>query len=345
MKLNSFLLLPVLLSLSCSAQNSEISTSTGFGVMFYNLENLYDTINDPDKDDEVFLPGADRQWDEKKYQTKLEQLSKVIATGADMLPTLVGLCEVENESVVKDLVATKNLKAGNYKYVHFDSPDERGIDVALLYNEKDFSVKTTQALHVTIPNDLQDFTRDILLVDGEITMSGKKEKVFVFVNHWPSRSEGEEISRPKRAAAATTLKNAVDSLNTKYEDPNIIIIGDFNDTPVDYSIQKILLAQGVSNQYTKESLVNLTTNLQSMGLGSYNYKGNWQGLDQIIVSESMLNGSGLEADVSTIQFVKKDWMLYHNDKYGDSPDRTFAGNKYIGGYSDHLPVFVGFLMK
>ena len=345
MKLPFYLLFPVLLSLSCAAQNSETSSSTGYGVMFYNLENLYDTINDPNKDDEVFLPDADRKWDAPKYAAKLENLSKVIATGADMLPTLVGLCEVENESVVKDLVNTTNLKPGNYNYVHFDSPDERGIDVALLYNKNDFKVKSSSAIAVTLPGDTQDFTRDILLVSGELMMNGKKEMVHVFVNHWPSRSEGEEVSAPKRAAAAARLKQAVDSLNEKYNEPNIIIMGDFNDTPFDASIQKILNAQSTATAYESETLVDLMAVLQATGQGSYNYKGNWQALDQIIVSSSLLDNKTLDVDVATAQFVKKDWMMYHNDKYGDSPDRTFAGTKYIGGYSDHLPVFVGFVIK
>lgn len=335
----------LIINLSCSAQTSEMPAAEGFGVMFYNLENLYDTINDPAKDDEVFLPNADRQWNASKYDKKLENLSKVIATGADMLPTLVGLCEVENEKVVKDLANTTNLKPGNYKYVHYDSPDERGIDVALLYNEKLFKVKSSKAIHVTIPGDTIDYTRDILMVNGEISIQGKKEQLFVFVNHWPSRSEGEEQSAPKRAAAAETLKRAVDSINAKFDDANIIIMGDFNDTPVDISIQRILMAKGVSDNYADESLVDLMTNMQAMGLGSYNYKGNWQALDQIIVSESLLDGTGLQVNPASTIFVKKDWMLYHNDKYGDSPDRTFAGNKYIGGYSDHLPVFVGFVVK
>jgi Endonuclease/Exonuclease/phosphatase family len=345
MKLPFYLLFPVLLSLSCAAQNNETAASTGYGVMFYNLENLYDTINDPNKDDEVFLPDADRKWDAPKYAAKLENLSKVIATGADMLPTLVGLCEVENESVVKDLVNTTNLKPGNYNYVHFDSPDERGIDVALLYNKNDFKVKSSTAIAVTLPGDTQDFTRDILLVSGELMMNGKKEMVHVFVNHWPSRSEGEEVSAPKRAAAAARLKQAVDSLNEKYTNPNIIIMGDFNDTPFDASIQKILNAQSTSTAYENETLINLMAVLQATGQGSYNYKGNWQALDQIIVSSSLLDNKTLDVDVATAQFVKKEWMMYHNDKYGDSPDRTFAGIKYIGGYSDHLPVFVGFVIK
>ncbi len=339
MKLYTLFLIPLFISLSCTAQNTN-NSGNAFGVMFYNLENLYDTINDPNKDDETFLPGADRKWNAAKYDKKLDQLSKVIASGADFMPTLVGLCEVENIMVVKDLAANKTLTSANYGVVHFDSPDERGIDVALMYNKSVFTPKKSIPYHVTIPGDSVDYTRDILYVSGTMNINGKKEELHIFVNHWPSRSEGEEVSAPKRAAAAQTLKNVIDSLNNKHTDPNIIIMGDFNDTPFDISIQKVLMAQEKNNSYTDECLVNLMSEKQKAGEGTYNFKGNWQILDHIIVSEALLDKSNLDVNENTLQIVKKDWMLFHHDKYGDSPDRTFSGIKYIGGYSDHLPVYI-----
>ncbi|MBC8173913.1 MAG: hypothetical protein H7X71_08410 [Chitinophagales bacterium] len=321
---------------SCSAQNNAASV----GVMFYNLENLYDVINDPNKDDEIFLPSAPRNWDELKYQKKLENLSKVIATGADHMPALVGLCEVENENVLKDLVATENLKAGNYGYIHFDSPDERGIDVALLYNKNIFTPKKYHPIYVDLTGDSIDYTRDILFVYGEIKINGKKEPLNIFVNHWPSRVEGEEVSAPKRAIAAQTLKHVVDTLNAELTDANIIIMGDFNDTPYDKSIVQVLPVQEFASAYSDECLVNLMSEKQKSGEGSYNFKGNWQTLDQLIVSESLLDGKRSDVDAKTIQFVRKSWMMFSHEKYGESPDRTFSGNKYIGGYSDHLPVYM-----
>jgi predicted extracellular nuclease len=264
----------------------------------------------------------------------------VIATGADAMPVLVGLCEVENVMVVNDLAATLNLSAANYSVVHFDSPDERGIDVALMYNKNIFTPKSKKAIPVTIPSDSSDYTRDILYVSGTLNINGKKEELHVFVNHWPSRSGGEEISAPKRAAAAQSLKHIIDSLNNKFADPNIIIMGDFNDTPFDISTQKILMAQEMGSAYSDETLVNMLSAKQKAGEGTYNYKGNWQILDQIIVSESLLDKTSLDLDPNSVQIVKQDWMLFHHDKYGDSPDRTFSGIKYIGGYSDHLPVYI-----
>lgn len=339
MKIYTLLLVPIFISLSCSAQNQNTS-GNGFGVMIYNLENLYDTINDPTKDDETFLPGADRKWNDEKYKMKLKQLSRVIATGADEMPALVGLCEVENLMVVNDLAATLNLSAANYSVVHFDSPDERGIDVALMYNKNVFTPKHKTPIHVTIPADSVDYTRDILYVAGTININGKKEELHIFVNHWPSRSEGEEVSAPKRAAAAQTLKHIIDSLNNKFADPNIIIMGDFNDTPFDISLQKILMAQEIGSTDSDEVLVNMMSAKQKAGEGTYNFKGNWQILDQIIVSESLLDNTTMDVDPNSVQIVKQDWMLFHHDKYGDSPDRTYSGIKYIGGYSDHLPVYI-----
>lgn len=338
-------LLPILLNLSCTAQTDAVSTSTNFGILFYNVENLYDTINDVSIDDEEFLPAAQRNWNAEKYETKINHIAQVIATAAPSMPTFVGLCEIENKGVVKDLVKAEALAKGNYDIVHFDSPDERGIDVALLYNKSDFKVKSSKAIHVTLPGETVDFTRDILLVTGILIINGKPEELNIFVNHWPSRSEGEEVSAPKRAAAATVLRHAVDSLQSTLPLANIIIIGDFNDTPFDNSIQNVLKAKADGDKFNENDLVDLMASMQANGSGSYNYKGNWQALDQIIVSASLLNGTELDVDAKSVQYVKQDWMLYHNDKYGDSPNRTYAGPKYIGGYSDHLPSYVGFMMK
>ncbi|MBC8046782.1 MAG: hypothetical protein H7Y00_08305 [Fimbriimonadaceae bacterium] len=326
---------------SCVAQNN----SNSVGIMFYNLENLYDTTNDPKKDDEIFLPSSPRNWDEQKYKKKLENLSKVIATGADHMPALVGLCEVENEKVLIDLIATENLKAGNYGYIHFDSPDERGIDVALLYDKNHFTPKKYNPIYVDLSGDSIDYTRDILFVYGEIAINAKKEPINIFVNHWPSRVEGEEVSAPKRAVAAQALKHVVDSLNNQLTDANIIIMGDFNDTPYDKSIMQILNAREFKSTFTDECLVNLMSEKQKNGEGSYNFKGKWQTLDQLIVSESLLDDKKSEVDINTIQFVKKNWMMFVHEKYGESPDRTFSGNNYIGGYSDHLPVYMELIVQ
>lgn len=332
---SGWILFFALLHISCSAQTELTPTQ---GIMFYNLENLFDTIDDPNTDDRIFLPDADRKWNTEKYQTKLSQLARVISEGTGGLPMIVGLCEVENASVLDDLIQEPALQNGHYAYVHFDSPDERGIDVALLYNEKLFNLKTSKAIPVVLKQgDSIDHTRDILAVAG--TVRGSDDVLQFFVNHWPSRSEGEEASAWKRGVAAETLKRAVDSVRADIKDPHIIIMGDFNDTPFDKSISTILGAVPEADQYAADALVNMSANDQQAGKGSYNYKGNWQALDQMIVSANLLNNKGAEVLPDATTWIRKDWMLFVHPSYGESPNRTYSGTKWYGGFSDHLPVY------
>ncbi len=318
---------------SCSAQQYKYA-----GVLFYNVENLFDTIDQPDKIDEEFTPGSEKKWNTERYHTKIEHLGQVFTSVADELPILIGLCEIENETVLEDLIHSNNLKAGNYNYIHYDSPDERGIDCAFLYNKTEFKPLASRPVRVELPEDNGGTTRDILFVEGELKLNGQKEKLYIFINHWPSRVEGEEITASRRAIAATTLKHLVDSLNQKYTDPNILIMGDFNDTPYDKSIQQIMGAIEYDGKKTDECLIDMMTDFQKSNSGSYNFKGNWQCLDQFIISESLYDIKKLEAN--TVYVIRKDFLLYHNDKYGDSPNKTYSGSKYFGGYSDHLPIYM-----
>ncbi|MFI5171045.1 MAG: hypothetical protein ACHQFW_01575 [Chitinophagales bacterium] len=341
MKNNLLILLAVILNLSCTGQSTELRA----GILFYNVENLYDTINDPQKDDEEFLPASDRKWNSERYDKKLFNLAKVITSAGNELPDFIGLCEIENEQVISDLVAQENLAPGNYKWVHYDSPDERGIDVAFLYDSKKFKPTKSNPIYIDLGGDSVDYTRDILMVEGEYQFGDKSWLLYFFINHWPSRAEGEEISAPKRIAAATILKHVTDSIFAIQPGRSIIIMGDFNDTPFDKSINLVLGAKQVSNEMEKTSLYNLVADKQSIGEGSYNFKGKWQALDQIIVSGSLVDNIGLDFDLGSTKYIRESWMLYHNDKYGDSPDRTFAGTKYIGGYSDHLPAYGELILR
>lgn len=339
MRTFSFLpLLLVIFNLSCSAQSP--TGKEGAAIIFYNVENLYDTINDIQKDDEEFLPGSDHQWTAQRYQIKLEHTAQVITTAGPSVPVLVGLSEIENARVLKDLIAISAMKSAQFDYIQFDSPDERGIDVALLYNKNVFTPKKSEPIHVDLPGEPVDFTRDILFVNGVLLVNGKKQEINIFVNHWPSRSEGEEISMPKRAAAAQQLKKSVDALLSKDKNAAIIIMGDFNDTPFDKSIQVELGAKEFNTACSDGCLIDLMSVKQQNGEGSYNYKGNWQCLDQFIVSQNLLDGNALDVNSATVQYLQQPWMLYHSEKYGDSPNRTYAGPKYIGGYSDHLPAYM-----
>lgn len=337
-----YFIIPAFLYMSCSAQQPQTPAETG--IMFYNLENLFDTIDDPNTDDRIFLPDADRKWNTEKYQTKLKQMARVIAEGSGSLPMIVGLCEVENASVLDDLIKEPALKNAHYAYVHFDSPDERGIDVAMLYNTELFTVTSKQAIAVHLmQGDSVDHTRDILSVTG--TIHGSDDVIQLFVNHWPSRSEGEEASAWKRGEAAKTLKHAVDSVQTAIKNPHIIIMGDFNDTPFDKSIQEIVGAIPEGDNYPKNALINLLANDQQSGKGSYNYKGNWQALDQMIVSANLLDGKKLEIQTDATKWIQQDWMMFTHPSYGPSPNRTYSGTKWYGGFSDHLPVYTEMKVK
>lgn len=337
------LLIPVVtfLAVSCKAQEGDRA-----GLLFYNVENLMDTIDNPVKLDDEFTPTSEKQWNTDRYYTKLDRIGQVVVSAGVQLPAVIGLCEIENRDVLEDLVAQKDMLPGNYGIVQFDSPDERGIDCALLYSKDQFTVKDAYTIPVYLPADNGGSTRDILYVNGVFNQGSKKEVVHMFVNHWPSRSEGEEITRSRRAIAAGVLKKHVDSLNALYIDPAIVIMGDFNDTPFDESVLITLGALAQSANYPDESLVNLVHEFQKNNEGSYNFKGNWQTLDQLIVSEGMLTDAGsFRIDQRKVKFVKNDFQLYHSDKYGDSPNRTYGGPKYYGGYSDHLPVYMELILR
>lgn len=320
------------IGLSCAGQKTQ------YGIMFYNVENLFDTIDTPEKMDGEFTPASKKNWNTEKYFTKLQNLAQVIASPDNQLPVLIGLCEVENRDVLNDLVLQNILAKGNYRIVHSESPDERGIDVALLYQESIFSVTQFYNIHVALPVANGGATRDILYVQGRFKKV--KQEVHIFINHWPSRSEGEEITRERRAIAANTLRTQIDSLNALYKDPAIIIMGDFNDTPFDNSIREILQAESTSDAYADECLVNLMADLQKNNYGSYNYKGNWQALDQFIVSEVLITGKPLQVKYGSVQFIKNDFQLYKNKNDEYMPNRTYSGDRYYGGYSDHLPVYM-----
>jgi predicted extracellular nuclease len=299
-------------------------------IVFYNLENLFDTIDDPAIDDEEFLPEADRHWNTERYEKKLQDIAQVIAAiNTEELPELIGVCEIENQTVLNDLVEEEPLAGGNYQIVHIDSPDKRGIDVGLLYRKGEFKVLDKEAILV----DPGFETRDILHVFGKLG----KDKVHVFVNHWPSRWGGMEKSQPNRIVAAQTLKNKVNDILKDNAKAKIIIIGDMNDEPDNKSLAEILDAQTPDS---KADLYNLMIPLDEQNLGSYNYRGDWNMIDNIVVSASVLHGNGFVANDQLGQVFHQPWMEYHNNSGQMSPNRTYGGPNYYGGISDHFPVFL-----
>lgn len=333
------------LNINSQTNCCKYSSKNNLKIVFYNVENLFDTVDDPLTDDQEFLPGSEISWNNQRYMKKLTDLSKVlISIDSENLPGIIGLAEVENFNVVEDLIKKTNLKKGKYRIIHSESPDERGIDVALIYRKSKFKPIKKQFIPIQFPSEKNDKTRDILYFTG---MTKKKDTLHVFVNHWPSRWGGKEKSEPKRMYVARVLKSKVDSVFSKNIQAKIVIIGDFNDEPVDKSLSKILRAKKVEKTLYPGNLYNLMFKLHDEGLGSYYYwrDKKWNMLDQIIVSGSLFNKEdelrllGLHGCIH-----KPEWILFENKDGIKQPNRTI-GASYYGGYSDHLPVYINLLIK
>ncbi len=310
-------------------------------IAFYNLENLFDTINNPDIRDDEFTPEGFRKWNSEKYSSKIEKMSKVIANlGEDIkltAPDIIGVCEVENKGVLDDLCSSSYLKNYNYKIVHHDSPDKRGIDVALLYNPESFKVidnKIFPLIIHDIDSGYRIYTRDQLLVKGILD----SDTINIIVNHWPSRYGGEKRSRPHRKAAAMLNRQIIDSLLNENEHAKIITMGDLNDNPTNESVSKYLLKKDPEHS-SKDKLYNPMAKIFNSGKGSLYYKGKWDLFDQIIVSNAVINDTeGLSFDTTVV--YNKPFLIQQDGKYKGNLLRTFGGKNYLNGYSDHLPVYI-----
>lgn len=306
-------------------------------VLFYNAENLFDTLDDPrTKGDEEFTPDGEKFWDEDRLQEKLLHLSKAITLLHNELPAIIGLAEVENRSVLEMLIQTTHLKNGNYKIIHYESDDPRGIDCALLYNPTVFSLirADKHILHVTDEPDFR--TRDILEVHGKLNGA----EVTFFVNHWPSRKEGVRQTEHRRRCAAQLLRKRVDEILHFDRLSNILIMGDFNDTPDDDSLHGILRAKG-QHELAKNDLINLLIEEEHHGLGTHVHQGEWMVFDQLIVSQALLQGrNGLSVLKNNAFIFKNKELLFTYPNGNTKPNASYSGDTYHGGYSDHLPVFV-----
>lgn len=316
-----------------------------FRVMSYNVENLFDHKHDSLKNDYEFLPDAVRHWNYTKYKKKLDNVARtIIAVGGWSPPALVALCEVENDSVLRHLTRYSALKTAGYRYVMTNSADERGIDVALLYQRDLFRLISWQSLPVAKPRKESRPTRDILHVWGSL-LNG--DTLDVFVVHFPSRSGGSKATQPYRIKAAQRLKSATDSLCQTRLHPQLVILGDFNDYPNAPSIRKILQAEAPSSTSgipdTRKLYHMLAAKCtRKRSFGSYKYQGEWGLLDHILVSGALLHKhSPLYTDETMADVFSLPFLLADDKKYGGKqPFRTYYGMKYQGGYSDHLPVWM-----
>lgn len=307
-------------------------------VAFYNLENLFDTINDPNILDHDFTPQGALNWDASRYAEKLKGLGGVIAgIGKDetgKCPVLVGVAEVENKKVLNELLQTEALQDLNYDFVHHNSPDERGIDTALLYDTQLFEVLETRSysLHINTAQGVRDYTRDILYVSGLL----KGEQVYILVNHWPSRGEGVAISEPKRIAAAKRNREIITEIQTKEPEARIIIMGDFNDNPQSISVRDHLVSIDFYNP-----MVFLLTRYA----GSLTHRGDWYLFDQIILSPNWMKAYDNPIEYEKSAIYNPEYLKEREGKYRGNPLRTYAGDKYLGGLSDHFPVYTIFKLE
>ena len=316
-----------------------------YRIMSYNVENFFDTNHDSLKSDEDFLPTGKYYWNIKKYYEKLNHISKVIvAVGGWESPDIVGLIEVENNHCLDDLINRTALETVNYDYIHEESPDVRGIDVALLYRKDMFTPINHKAISINFPNDSAKKTRDILFVKG---VTNKNDTLHIFVNHFPSRLGGEIKSEPYRTYVASVLRNVVDSIFKSNSKAYIIIMGDFNDEPENISVHDILKANTNYDNIKTNELYNISYLLKFKGDGSHKYQGKWSMLDQIIVSGSFLaKNQPLQFNVEDVHVFKADFLLEKDETHlGFKPYRTYLGYRYNSGYSDHLPVYLDIKRK
>lgn len=326
------LILPFVIS---PAQNT-----SEFYVANWNVQNLFDTIDDPDKRDEEFTPGSEIKWTEERLNLKLDNLAKVIDDmNSGKGPDIIVFEEVEHQTLLEKLA--KRLDRETYSFAYAESPDKRGIDVGIMYDSLKFQLVDVQPISVNLPSGYP--TRYILY--AEFAANGS-DTLHIFGNHWSSRRGGLERSRPNRIKAAQTLKREIEKLLDENRNAQIIILGDFNDEPVNKSIAKVLGAAKLEcDKPGKGSLFNLSYNLDIQGKGTMMYRGNFNMLDQIIISKGLLDGNGIDYKCGSFEIFAPEYVVQKEGKYKGAILPTYGGRKYLGGFSDHYPVGALFLIQ
>lgn len=304
-------------------------------IMSYNVENLFDTINDPENDDD-FTPSGKLNWNTNKYREKLSHISQVIESvkleNGGQWPIVIGLIEVEHRSCLEDLVAEQGIQEAGYQIAFIEGEDERGIDVGLLYRSKLMQLVSVQKHNIVLPEN--DKTRHILEVVGKVN----NELIAFYVNHWPSRSGGEEKSAPSRMLASETLSLVMTNRMKQYPNIDMVVMGDFNDYPINQSVSRLELVNG-------RPFSNVMKTIELEKTGSHYFKGEWGFLDQFIVNAEFMDQNRKGWVFKRTESVAFDFMMYTNNKGEMSPARTYVGDSYKGGYSDHLPILLEMIYK
>ena len=340
MKTNLFFLFALSLFLPATAWGEG-----NLRIAFYNVENLFDTEDNPKKNDNEYLPEGSRRWTNSKYRNKITNLARVISSMGEWgYPAVIGLCEVENGKVLDDLTMNSPLKKADYRYVITDSPDQRGINTALLYQREKFKLLYHVPYTIEFPYNKRKHTRDILHVTGLVA---SQDTLDLFICHFPSRRGGEEESEPDRLYVASVLKAKTDSIFRVRQNANILIMGDFNDEPSNKSIKETLNA-GTNPEPENKQLYNLSSRFERMkNTGSYKFGRQWNLLDQVIVSGNLLKRekNKFHCLAQTLTIFQRDFMMTEDKTHGGKRlKKTFHGYKHEGGYSDHLPVYVDFFV-
>lgn len=325
----------IFLVLFVNRANSQDVISKPVRLMFYNVENLFDIYDDTTKADDDFLPKGVMRWNDTRYDKKIKGLYKtIVAAGEWSPPEVVAFCEVENRKVLEDLVYCSYLSKYNYGIIHEDSPDQRGIDVCIVYRKDCISI-LEYTYWIPPENNEEKFTSRSILYTKLLHGS---DTIHLVVNHWPSRRGGVLVGENLRMKISSMVREKVDSINGETEGgAKIIIMGDFNSTPDDQEMES-LIAPSKSGSF----LTNLSVKQAEDGLGTYRYMGTWEMFDQVIVSEKVLScDAGLYTDLDMTTVFRPDFLLEKDPKYpGFTPLSTYRGYHYQGGFSDHLPILL-----
>ena len=316
-------------------------------VAFYNCENFYDTINNPTVNDDEFTPSGARNYNSRIYLNKVEKLATVISQiGTDLNPdgpALLGVAEIENDNVLNDLIHHPLLKKCNYKIVHYDSKDARGVDVALIYNPKYFIPEESKPLFVSLPGSSKNtyYTRDVLWVKGNFD----GETIHILVNHWPSRLGGEERSDPSRAAAAAVCKVQMAKVAETEPNAKFVIMGDLNDDPTSPSITEVLGAKAKPGDVLPGGIYNPWIDMYKKGIGTLAYQDAWGLFDQIMITYPWLTKKQAGFFFYKQFIFNKEFLVENTGRFKGYPMRTWDGLSYRGGYSDHFPTYLVMLKK
>ena len=304
-----------------------------YTVAFYNTENLFDYRQDLSTEAVGFLESSNKKWTKERYDHKIQRIGRAISQiGFSELqkpPTLIGLAEVENGTVLSDLIQSTYLGAYNYGFIHYNSPDERGMDVALLYNKDSFTIKSSKSITLQVENQhgLREYTRDILKVVGQLN----GEKIYLLVNHWPSRHQESDRDGHQRLFAAQRIVEIVEEIRLNDAFTKIIVMGDFNDNPKNESIQLLKNRLGLFNPMEK---------LMCYKRGSINHNSKWVLFDQILLTNNFLDENQEDLKFLKANIFDEEFLTQNYGKFKGHPYRTYAGKRYLGGFSDHFPVYI-----